>query len=104
MAIPTAGTIPEGLRLSALLDEVVKKLKEGLPDKIEEIICIAFGLKEGGMIILVHPSPEAAKRGTLQVFYGRLGVAFRLPSHPDPEVLPKVLNILSEIVERGSQT
>lgn len=103
MAITTMGVIPENVRLSKLLDRIVKELKEKLSDKIEEIAGVLFGLKDGGVILLVHPGPGAARRGYLHVIYGELSVGFRLPSKPDPEIVPKVLNILKGIAEEGTR-
>mgnify|MGYP000285866594 CR=1 FL=1 len=98
MAIPTSGIVPEGIRLSEMLSDIVKKLKEKLADEIEDIAAIAFGLKKGGLIVLVHASREAAKKGTLSVYYtDGLGIRHELPEKADPDLLPRVFDILKEI-------
>ena len=106
VAITAMGVIPENVKLSELLDRmnrIIKELKEKLSDKIEEIAGVLFGLKDGGVILLVHPDPEAARRGYLHVIYGELSIGFRLPSRPDPEIVPKVLNILKGMAEEGAR-
>ena len=104
MSILTEGAIPEGIRLDERLLEIIKTIKERLGNKLVEIVGISFAVRGGGLILLVHPSPEDAERGTLIVHYtASLGVEMGIPPNPDPELIKEVLEILEQINKEESK-
>jgi len=69
VAITTMGVVLENIRLSELLDRIIKELKEKLPDKITEIAGVLFGLKDYG----TYRKRVGMVRGRAQAYNPRIG-------------------------------
>ena len=97
--VPTEIMISEGVRLADVVHTLIKELKKRLSEKINDVVCLAFALTEGGLLVIMHPTEEALKKGTIIIRYaGAIGTT-NPPSPPDTELMYEVQGVISKILE-----